>query len=160
MKERVIKNDFYEILPLKEVKHFLRINGEHDDELLLNLAKTAIQFVENFLGFEVEKKEIMCSGVFEKKMLLRKPFLEIISVKDSGFDIPYRVISGFLHPITKVGSKIEVIYTVGIEKEDLKSDLKTALMAHLLSLYDFKGGSGKVPSMSLEIYNQYKVINF
>jgi hypothetical protein len=63
MKEVIMKDDFYEVIPLKELKHFLRINGEHDDMLLKSLTKTAIQFAENFLETEILKKEIRDSYI-------------------------------------------------------------------------------------------------
>lgn len=160
MKEIIIKDDFYELLPLEEVKHFLRINGNHDDLLILNLMQTAIQFAENFLGFDIGKREVKYFGIFEVKIVLRKPILRIISVKSGEENTFFTLNSNALIPNVKIGSEIEVHYLSGMEKSDFKGDLKTALIAHVLNLYDLKNGSGKVPSLSFEIYNQHRKINF
>jgi hypothetical protein len=160
MKESIIKDDFYEVIPLKELKHFLRINGEHDDMLLRSLTKTAIQFAENFLETEILKKEIKATFVFKNKIVLKKPILEIISVKHGNEDISFKTEGKYLIPNVKIGSEIEIIYISGVEENHLKADLKAALMGHILSLYDLKNGGGKVPPFCLSIYNQYKNINF
>jgi len=51
---------------------------------------------------------------------------------------------------------VNIFYEVGFTKETMPSDIKVALIQHLISLYDVRINGGKIPSVATEIYNRYK----
>lgn len=159
MKERVLKNDFYEILSLTEIKDFLRISGNHDNLLVQNLLNSVVCFVEKFLGTVINKREIFLFGVYHGAIFLRKPLIEIISVKSEGVNVKFRF-ENVLQIDVDFGKQVEILYIAGLEEDEIMDDLKTAMLFHIAFLYDIRSANSNMPKYSLEIYQKYRAINF
>jgi hypothetical protein len=159
MRERHLHNYYQKILDTKEVRHFLRIIGDYEDLIIQNLSKSVIKYAESFLGFELSHKEIALEGVFYKNIILKTPLISVNLVKSDNIPIEFTVERNILKPNIKVGENIEIIYEAGFMEDEVPDDLKSALMQHLLSLYDIRLSGGKVPIFSLEVYGRYRTIN-
>jgi hypothetical protein len=159
MREKILQNYYQKILPLKEVKHFLRITGEHEDELVSNLCKTVIKSAEMMLAFELSHKEIMLYGHFENNVKLKSPLVSVLSVKSNAKNVDFRIEKQILKPSVKVGENLEICYEVGLMEDEVPDDLKSAIIQHLISLYDLRISGGKLPHFSVEVYNRYRMVN-
>ena len=54
----VVESNTLDILPLKYVKNYLRIDNDCDDEFLLNAIATACNYAENLTGKIIGEKTI------------------------------------------------------------------------------------------------------
>ena len=158
MREKIIKKDFYELLTLEEIKHFLRISGNFEDELLINLKDTVITFAESRLEKEILLKEFEIEGTFAGQIILKTPLLCVNSLVSEGENINYKLFKNKLIPDLKIGEEFTLNYTAGMLEEEIKSDFKLALLHHILSLYDLRESGGKVPFFTSQVYERYKNI--
>jgi hypothetical protein len=158
MKEKVIKNYFEKLLPMQEVRHFLRISDDYDDDLIKTIVKGVIQSAEKIIGIEISHKEILLEGIFEKNIALKFPFVQVNYVKNQDGNISFSTSKNILKPSIEVGRSIEISYECGLMEDELPSDLKLALLNHIVSLYDFSLTGGKIPLTSIETYNRYRMI--
>ena len=159
MKEKILNDYYSKILPINEVKHFLRISGDHEDLLIKNLSKGVILFAENILGFELSQKEILLEGIFTSNLKLKNPFICINYVKNKEGSVEFEMERNILKPNLKIGSHLIVSYEAGFMEDEVGEDLKIALMQHLLTLYDIRTSKGRVPEISMEVYLKYKTVN-
>lgn len=159
MKEKIVKRDFYEILPMEEVRHFLRISGTYEDRLLKRIIESVICFAEDFLNMDIQKKQILLKGKYLGKVYLKNPLIEINSVKCGEQPVKF-FFNSFLEVDAPLQKNVEILYTCGFQEEETPSDLKMAILFHAAFLYDSKGERGSLPQHVKESYFKYKKINF
>jgi hypothetical protein len=159
MKEKILKNHYEKILPLNEVKNFLRIVGNEEDELVSSLCKTVIKNAEGIVGFEISHKEILLYGEFRGEVRLKAPLIEVLCVKSEGKVVGYKVERQILKPSIRLSENLEIEYCSGLIEGETPDDLKSALIQHLISLYDLRLSGGRLPQFSIEVYNRYRMVN-
>ncbi len=158
----MVKKYSKEAISFEELKRFLRINGNHEDDLIETLLDSAIAYAECFIGANIVKKEIKLKGKYSGKIKLQIPILSIICTRPNrtGKDLKFVLEGNIVSVDAKNDEMIEVAYIVGNEAEDIPADLKTAIMLHVSALYECSGENIKIPGIVLEIYSRYKSFHF
>lgn len=157
------------IIDLSEIKNFLRIDFDEDDNLLNRLLKSAIKQCELYISRSITQKTYRLSlynrvGKFIN--LLYFPVTNVTSIdiidknnntvkfKNYTFDqISNKVI---LNNIPTNFYRIDITYEAGYTK--IPDDIKQALLFHVAKMYDDKIGYSPIPKASLNIYKNYKII--
>ncbi len=155
---------------LEEVKNYLRISHNYDDQLLRSLIVSATDSAEIFMGMNISKKHIQCdiAGLNKESVLKYFPVFEVKSFKTGGN-------KDALKPVDNKGSLlinssrkiiitpgysekyIQVEYTVGYAQEranNIPASIKHGILMHVSQMYD----SGDMISNNLmqQVYNLYK----
>lgn len=159
MHSRVVENFYTEVFNIQDLRDCLKITGDHEDYIIKNLLKGVIKYAENLMGFELSRKIICLSGRFSQNIKLKKPLILVRSVKSENKDINFMLNKGMLQPILSIGKELEITYEAGFTSFDIPDDIKSAILQHILSIYDFNINGGRIPYFSLEIYNSYRKIN-
>lgn len=163
-----------EPLSLTEVKTYLRIEGEYEDELLTSMIKAATNSAENYMSNSILNKKYQAvydNYVAEENLLPKQPVTSITEVRkiasdDSVSVIPsnqYFLSSGnekiiFIH--CPSGKRIEIDFFAGLASSasGLPHTIKQALLCHIANMYERKVASSNVPELSKQIYNSYKKV--
>jgi hypothetical protein len=131
-----------ELIHLEEAKTYLRVTGDHDDDLIRYLIKTSISYVENYIGKEVSTKEILAEiSEFSGEIDLRaKNTREIINiqeidkedllVRDEDYIIRYPKII-----IKKKGVRSVIIRFIA-GYDILPNSIKHSILTYLSLVYD------------------------
>ncbi|MDX2050659.1 MAG: head-tail connector protein [Rickettsiaceae bacterium] len=132
-------------LDLEEMKQYLRITGNQDDNLLSLLLQAAICYVEEYVGIDLSVKEIISIYKVESDMkinLSSKPVRNIVHIKILG-EIEDKLTAGKDYSLENskiiIHSKIranliEVKYLSGVNTTPLS--IKQAIMIYAGLLYD------------------------
>lgn len=157
------------IIDLSEIKNFLRIDFDEDDNLLNRLLKSAIKQCELYISRSITQKTYRLSlynrvGKFIN--LLYFPVTNVTSIdiidknnntikfKNYTFDQISNKVT--LNNIPTNFYRIDITYEAGYTK--IPDDIKQALLFHVAKMYDDKIGYSPIPKASLNIYKNYKII--
>ena len=161
----VVESNTLDILPLKYVKNYLRIDNDCDDEFLLNAIATACNYAENLTGKIIGEKTIQLTfysgnGIFQ----IDKDKLNIVTIlsvyeNDILIDADqYELKNGVINLKKAISGNIKVVFKAGEVIDDTLVDIRQAILYHVASIYNHKDGDFVVPQASMEIYNQYKPV--
>lgn len=163
----VISKNTDPILDLDEVKNYLRISHNYDDQLIVNLVQAAVEYAENFTGKMINETHVLCKiskanslivlQHFPIKDLLSVEFLEKGKTKD---------ITNLYGAVSMVESKIKlnpsfrgkdilINYNCGYGK-DLPMILKMTLMKHVCNMYEFNTDVTEVHNDINRSYASYR----
>lgn len=157
-----------EIINLSEIKNFLRIDFEDDDNLLKRLLKSAIKRCELYISQSLNLKTYQLSlyKIDKEIKLIYPPIINITSInivdknnnsiefKNYIFDkISNKII---FNNIPSNFYRVDIIYEAGYT--EVPDDLKQALLFHISKMYEDKNGYSPIPKASLNIYRNYRTI--
>ena len=157
------------IIELSEVKNFLKVEFEEDDNLIKNLINTAIFQCEKIINKSLlEKTYIYSIYTYQKKIILPYPTIktinkiEIITKNNSSvLDTNEYFIDNVSNSII-FKNNIQSVYRIDIEYTTnsnlIENDLKQALLMHIAQLYENRNGNFTMPNNVLNIYYQHKNI--
>ena len=160
-----VNND---IISLSEIKNFLRIDFEDDDDLLKRLLKSAIRRCELYISQSLNSKTYQLSlyKIDKEIKLMYLPITNVtliniidknnksIEFKNYMFDkISNKII---FNNIPSNFYRIDIIYEAGYV--EVPDDLKQALLFHISKMYEDKNGYSPIPKASLNIYRNYRTI--
>ena len=145
----VIERKDQEFWQLEDIKKYLRISNDYDDNLIKNLIDTAITAVENFTNLSIYNRHIKFTCNFSGKKnfeLKYKPVNKILKIAISCgdnaeevtsdkyyFDIRSNVL--FLRePINQQELILE--YICGFDVKNIPSAIKHGILMHVAEIYD------------------------
>lgn len=170
-------------LTLSEVKQFLKLSGDSEDDLLQLLIDTASSAFVNFTSRTlINTTYITYRDDFHDNLLIRKSKLQSIEsieyLKDGvltavDIDVYYIIKSNdyatiglkkdknFPCDIDAVAQAVKITFVAGFDA--VPSDVKIGLLNHVNELYSNRGDCGdcmgSLPANTKAIYMSYKIIN-
>lgn len=132
----VTQNYNIEIFPLNLIKSYLRIDGSKDDELILFLLNSVIEFAEEKLGIVIGKKDYEYTSYKTNEIFLPKNEIKTINyVRINNVDVSFTLVGNCL----KVRENVD-FYPVKInftaENINIRNDIKLAILHHLFFIYE------------------------
>jgi uncharacterized phiE125 gp8 family phage protein len=157
------------LINLENIKLFLKIDYDDEDEVIIRSFKTALKQCELMIGQSLIEKKYQYSFYSEVKNNVHLIYGPVISV-DSIVIIDSQdrnvVISEenyFLDSITdsvilkKVPTsfyRLDIFYTAG--SDNIADDLQQAMLFHTAKIFEDKLGYSPIPRASYNIYRKYK----
>lgn len=167
----IINEEENSILSLVEIKNFLRIDFDNDDQLLLKALNTATRQCELCISKTLNKKTYVYSTfneIREKVFLQFAPILSIEKIETLNIKNIITVINESNYIFDNVLNavifkniptnifRLDTTYKAGFEV--VSDDLKQGLLYHIAKLYEDKTGFYPIPKASNLIYKNYKKI--
>lgn len=165
---KILQEDSSLPITLDEVKLFLKIDYDEEDELIKRALKTAIKQCEFLIGQTLIEKKYLYSIYKSNKKYVNLPYgsiKDVISVKliDNGNkekDINDYFIDTVANRIVfdNIFSnfyRLDIIYTASAIT--LSEDLKEAILLHTLKIFEDKLTYSPIPTFSLNVYKNYKI---
>ena len=153
------------ILPLSDMKQYLRVVTNDEDRLIKNFIKTAIAIAEGYLGHSLYQR--IHHYTFNKiERVLDLPHrgnITVLNVKDeNGNDAAGWFLGdkGITFNYGLNAKNVTVTYVEGFRNlKDIPPPVRSALMAHVATLYDDRYGAGLAPTTVIAIYQKYRAID-
>jgi len=121
------------LIDLEEVKLYLRVVGNEEDELIKSFVLAAIRKAETITNRSITQKEFLFyvdeALAFE---LPYPPFVEIVSINVENYELDER--DTLAKVILQEAQDVEVQYKAGYEK--LPEDMKVWLLATTATIYE------------------------
>ncbi len=157
------------IIDLAEIKNFLRIDFDDDDNLLKELLKTAVKQCELYISKSLSEKNYKLSVYECATNTLNLPYPPVISVNSITIIDKYNNNIEYTNYLLDTISnkiifrnlpnnfyRIDIIYTSGYTK--IPDDIKQGILFHISKMYEDKVGYSPIPKASLGIYKNYKTM--
>ena len=157
------------IIDLAEIKNFLRIDFDDDDNLLRELLKTAVKQCELYISKSLSEKNYKLSVYECATNTLNLPYPPVISVNSITIIDKYNNNIEYTNYLLDTISnkiifrnlpnnfyRIDIIYTSGYTK--IPDDIKQGILFHISKMYEDKVGYSPIPKASLGIYKNYKTM--
>lgn len=129
-----MEHEIHNLISLDEVKHFLRVTSDVDDNLIKDLLETALFYLEGYLCRSIVQKTYEQVVTKSKEYLKNGPVWSVESVKNSGQDVSYNL-EGNIIEIESDQPTI-VTYKGGIFTDKIPSEVKTSLLEIVSALYN------------------------
>jgi hypothetical protein len=150
-----------DIVTLQEVKKYLKIDYDDEDEILKNCILSSIETAENFMNIALRIKHIEFNSNLGLSARISMPVLPIIeidkvSIEEEELRGSYEISSDgqYLEFTKNISGKITVVYKAGVQSHlDVPRAIKQGILCHISEMYDKQVISG---SFMHEIYNFYK----
>ena len=168
MQLKRISIDGSEPITLAEAKLFLRINGTAQDDLITELITVTREIAEEYMGRSIVEQTwqmIFDDAISGNIPLLRCPIVAISSVKSIDEDDAETVIDTGLYSLNSdeeivlenyiSGHKIEIEYTAGYTT--VPTTIKQGMLMHIVAMHDDRTNL-KLPKLSMEFYNPYRIL--
>ena len=163
-----ILEDDSAIFDLSEVKNYLRITHNHDDNILRNIIAAAIEVAENFTKTHITRKKIytkLRGRVKHQITLPHSPALLIEKIlykrdKELSKD-KYKIIdSGRVIEFTDTHNlyDIEISYIVGVREIGLPKSIRQGILLHIAAIYDNGGFNCDLPPQAKSLYQPFRRI--
>jgi uncharacterized phiE125 gp8 family phage protein len=157
---------------LNEVKAFLRVSNNNEDESLQKLLTSARFAAENFMRLSLIRKncqisiknfsnyelsltsgpvnhisKIISYDVYKRQKVISKDFYHL----DADLDM-------VIFATHLISPKLIVEYVSGFDNENCPSDIKLGLLMHIAAIYENRLGNITIPKASLSLYSPYRII--
>lgn len=153
-----------EIWSLGQVKNYMRVEANYDDDLILGLIDTAITAAENFtkLNFISKQIKFVCNIYGKREFLLKyNPVLRILKVikkfkdQENELTLDDYVIDQNILALTKFlnNENLTVEYVSGYDKDNIPHAIKHGIMLHIAEMYDRQAQN--CIGLSKEVKNLY-----
>lgn len=153
-----------EIWSLGQVKNYMRVEANYDDDLILGLIDTAITAAENFtkLNFISKQIKFVCNIYGKREFLLKyNPVLRILKVikkfkdQENELTLDDYVIDQNILALTKFlnNEDLTVEYVSGYDKDNIPHTIKHGIMLHIAEMYDRQAQN--CIGLSKEVKNLY-----
>jgi hypothetical protein len=159
---RILKQEDQNIFDLNQIKNYIRISIDYDDNMLLSMLDGVIQIAENFIKLSLVNRVIeVIASESNGVMLPFVPMIRILDVKRDDNPIQLDDLDIKNHEI-KIRNKtkyksLKVSYLAGYEDPSLiPSPIKQGILLHLASMYDSRGTTYVCPESVLSIYKSYR----
>ncbi len=155
-----------ELWQLAEVKNYLRVSSNHDDELITEIITAAISAAENFTSLTLTPKRVIytCNINQKQRFILQyKPVLEltkitlrkvaqVTDVAPADFYLdPKRWTLHLANPLSD--QELVVDYIAGFAPNAVPTAIKHGILLHIAEMYDRQQVEGA--AFSLEVKNLY-----
>ena len=158
-----------EIWSLEEVKNYLRISYEYDDQLIINLMETAVDFAEKFTGLSLYQRQIICNvrNACSKVILKYIPVIDIQEVYLLDKNDKRKVTDSFGYIETEnsclyfmddyTGEDVQIEYIAGY-KNNIPRSIQHGILMHVASMYEHNEDGVTLSSKIRDLYIPYRVI--
>lgn len=163
---KIIKRIPQKIWELEDIKNYIRISHNYDDNLIYTLLNASINAAENFTGLSITEKEVqfVCSVKKNKSYLLKyapiteitkitlkkKDEEEIIKIEDYYLDISRSIV--YLET-SSTDADLLIDYVCGFNENTIPGAIKYGVLMHSAYMYDREDQSDSL--LPLEIKNLY-----
>ena len=158
------------LFTLDELKNYLRVSSDYDDQLIINLSKTAIVAAENSIGISLLSKRIIANILCSKNIqkLLYPKIKEIISVHvvTQGEKTDITNSYGFLEQTTNQlflnaehkNKNIAVEYVSSYGNKEIPYPIKQGLLMHVALMYELSENNLPISAQIKDLYLPYRIL--
>lgn len=161
---QITKIFLQEVWGLEQVKNYMRVEANYDDDLILGLIDAAITATENFtkLNFISKQIKFVCNIYGKREFLLKyNPVLRILKVtkkfkdQENELTLDDYVIDQNILALTKSlnNEELTVEYISGYDKDNIPHAIKHGIMLHIAEMYDRQAQN--CVGLSKEVKNLY-----
>jgi len=168
MKVEILEKEEAEIVSMREIKSFLRIENDEDDQLLQEMLKAAIVIAESYIGKEIGQKTLkiefdnISSNLFSFGEIKFSQITEIFGFKNQNkYQIKnyFKTSKGVIIKDYYNYDKLEIICRSGHSIEDkLTPVIKMSLLAYIALLYENRSGGAQNILDAGKLYSHLKRI--
>jgi uncharacterized phiE125 gp8 family phage protein len=164
-----------EIISLSELKNYLKIDFDKQDDLLVGLIKTARESAEKILNRHITRKTITQVSVANNLQVIKLVHNSIIQINsitlvdtnkknilldksEYYFDKSNSVC---LVKFSFSYNKVTISYDVGYRENSMvPASLKTGMLTHIAAIYDNGALLESTPKITLDLYQPYRNLKF
>lgn len=159
---KILEYSEQNIVRLEDIKNYMRISGDNDDNLIIFFINSSIQTAENFMKISLTKKVIEVQ--VDNSSDIRLPFvpvLEIMSVEvnNKKLDADEFILNKDILTLKNhVGcEKLKIIYSTGHQDPiNIPMPVIQGIMSHIANMYDMRGVDlGSIDNI-LSFYKPYR----
>ncbi|HJD66286.1 MAG TPA: head-tail connector protein [Rickettsia endosymbiont of Bembidion nr. Transversale] len=161
---QITKIFLQEVWSLEQVKNYMRVEANYDDDLILGLIDAAITAAENFtkLNFISKQIKFVCNIYGKREFLLKyNPVLRILKVtkkfkdQENELTLDDYIIDQNILALTKSlnNEELTVEYISGYDKDNIPHAIKHGIMLHIAEMYDRQAQN--CAGLSKEVKNLY-----
>ncbi|MGC0372109.1 MAG: hypothetical protein DGJ47_000814 [Rickettsiaceae bacterium] len=155
---------------LKEIKNYLRISHKHDDELLKNLLKSAIDYAEQILSNKISEHEVLAEiKLTTKNIKLKYGKINHISSVTLFDELGSRDISNDFGSLNNhrnqlilnnqyIEKNLRIKYMVGYTPGNIPQNIRHGLLTHVAKMYEQSEHVGLVNDQIKSIYTPHRTI--
>lgn len=166
---KIIEESLELPIQLEEIKLFLKVDYEDEDEIITRAFKTAVKQCEITIGQTIIEKTYSYSTYKINKneiQLLYGPVKNIESIKVLSKNYKETQLSDKDYFFDNINDKIifknniefyriNIIYSA--VKTDISDDLKQAILIHTAKIFEDRLGYSQIPQSVINIYKNYKI---
>ena len=165
---KILEEDTSLPITLDEIKLFLKVDYNEEDELIKRALKTAIKQCEFLIGQTLIEKKYLYSIYNLNKKYVNLPYgsiKNIISVKIIDNNNLEKEINNYFVDTVAYSIvfsiffsnfyRLDIIYVASAI--DISEDLKEAIFLHTLKIFEDKLSYSPIPIFSLNVYKNYKI---
>ena len=164
----LISTKLQEIWPLGEVKNYLRIAHDYDDNLILNLKVAAIEAAEKFTGLSLHSREVNCN-IQKALWNISLKYIPILEVKEvSLLDKDNKKITddfGYIETGNQiihfkadyVGKDLRIQYIAGF-LDNIPRSIQHGVLMHIASMYEHTENGTNLSSNIKDLYMPYRIL--
>jgi hypothetical protein len=146
------------IILLEEVKHFLRISSDLDDQLITTLIESAIEQIEGYIGQNLIEKiyseELIGQEIIHPKY---QPCLEILAIKEEEKVVNYLIENDQIILLDRPKGKIILEYRAGLFKETIPSSIKHLILQLVQAFYQDPKANALNILKNFNLFKKYKI---
>ena len=166
----IISTGKNEIVSIEEVKNYLRITHDYDDNLLNNLILAAIDAAENFLRLCLLQKKILITYQYLSTSTIDLPLSPVIEIEGivSIYNKKKHLLETKEYDISTNKEKIklhftinalEIRYTAGYAKQNtIPHAIKNGMLLHIAEMYDRQGLASSINTEIINLYYPYRKV--
>ena len=139
------------MISLQEIKHFLRITCDTEDNLLNNLLNTAIFHLEEYLSQHILCKDYEIKS-YESKIYLKGPLLKVESITNSDGKLIDYTLNHHIIELHDSNQLVIIKYVAGLFENEIPDHFRIAILTIISHLYNSKDNLQK----SLENFHMLK----
>ena len=139
------------IVDLALAKSYIKVENSDDDTVIQLLTDSALEMIEDFLGFDLFAKKYIQYNREELIIPIERMYVdEIISVKDkNGTEIDYQVHGEWNAEVTLIVSVHQDVYTTFTTKNPIIQNVfKTAILMQVAHMYENRGDTNITPEVA------------
>ena len=171
---QLLESSNINFITLKQVKQYLRVDDDLDNELIEEMIKVALTHAEIYIGRNLKESTWQLSvydqlpsrinlmyGPVSKllKFKLYKPNGEMIYLTDYHYIL--NQFAEFIDMRVDISmQKCEIIYNTGYDLLTLPSPIKQGMLEHIAKLYDLRGSEKGLPLSAKSLYQAYRKVRF
>ena len=158
-----------EIWSLEEVKNYLRISYEYDDQLIVNLMEAAVDSAEKFTGLSLYRRQIVCNikNAHSSIRLKYIPVMDIQEVYSLNKNDKHKITDSFGYIETEnlrlhfmdgyIGEDIQIEYVAGYNN-NIPRSIQHGILMHIASMYEHTEDGVNLSSKIRDLYIPYRAI--
>lgn len=157
-----------DVVSLKTAKQYLRIDHNHDDEIIKDMIDIATISAENYIGIKIIKvdwKMTIYDYLPNQINLVHNPIISIkyFKIEKTNGENSYLLDNSFFINKQKLIlknnyliKKVEILYNCGFT--EIPVPIKQGILEHMAKLYDLRGSDHSMPLAAKSLYQAYKLV--